>query len=122
MSAVAARIMKRVRGKGRGWVFTPKSFVDFGTRGSVDMALSRLATSGASAGVFMTIRASMTSSVRSVPIPPMSPRPSRRRAGTSSRRRARRRRTGSGYRPRFRPGPAMPRPGGPGSDKRAGAA
>ena len=46
MSAVADRIMKRVRGKGRGWVFTPKSFVDFGTRGSVDMALSRLATSG----------------------------------------------------------------------------
>ena len=84
MSAVADRIMKRVRGKGRGWVFTPKSFVDFGTRGSVDMALSRL-------GAFMTIRASMTSSVRSVPIPPMSPRPSRRRAGTSSRRRARRR-------------------------------
>lgn len=46
MSAVADRIMKRVRGKGRGWVFTPKSFIDFGTRGSVDMALSRLATAG----------------------------------------------------------------------------
>ena len=46
MSAVADRIMKRVRGKGRGWVFTPKSFVDFGTRGSVDMALSRLANAG----------------------------------------------------------------------------
>jgi hypothetical protein len=43
MSAVADRIMKRVRGKGRGWVFTPKQFVDFGTRGSVDMALSRRA-------------------------------------------------------------------------------
>lgn len=46
MSAVADRIMKRVRGKGRGWVFTPKQFVDFGTRGSVDMALSRLAHAG----------------------------------------------------------------------------
>src|SRR3546814_17414589 len=43
MSAVADRLMKRVRGKGCGWVFTPKQFVDFGTRGSVDMALSRLA-------------------------------------------------------------------------------
>lgn len=43
MSAVAERIMKRVRAKGRGWVFTPKHFIDFGTRGSVDMALSRLA-------------------------------------------------------------------------------
>lgn len=46
MTAVTDRIMKRVRGKGRGWVFTPKSFVDFGTRGSVDMALSRLARNG----------------------------------------------------------------------------
>lgn len=40
------RIMRRVRAKGRGWVFTPKHFVDFGTRGSVDMALSRLAKTG----------------------------------------------------------------------------
>src|SRR3546814_9640215 len=46
MSAVADRIMKRVRGKGCGWVFTPKQFVDFGTRGSVDMALSHLAHAG----------------------------------------------------------------------------
>lgn len=46
MSAMTDRIMKRVRGKGRGWVFTPKHFIDFGTRGSVDMALSRLAKAG----------------------------------------------------------------------------
>lgn len=46
MPAMADRIMKRVRGKGRGWVFTPKHFIDFGTRGSVDMALSRLAHAG----------------------------------------------------------------------------
>ena len=46
MSAVSDRIMKRVRGKGRGWVFTPRHFIDFGTRGSVDMALSRLAGAG----------------------------------------------------------------------------
>lgn len=45
MSAIANKIMKRVRGKGRGWVFTPKDFIDFGTRGSIDMALSRLAQS-----------------------------------------------------------------------------
>lgn len=38
--------MKRIRGKGRGWVFTPKHFVDLGTRASVDMALSRLASTG----------------------------------------------------------------------------
>lgn len=46
MSAMADRIIKRVRAKGRGWVFTPKHFIDFGTRGSVDMALSRLAQAG----------------------------------------------------------------------------
>lgn len=46
MSAVSDRIMKRVRGKGRGWVFTPRHFIDFGTRGSIDMALSRLAGAG----------------------------------------------------------------------------
>lgn len=46
MTAMVDRIMKRVRGKGRGWAFTPKDFIDFGTRGSVDMALSRLAKSG----------------------------------------------------------------------------
>ena len=47
MMSVGDRILKRVRDKGRGWVFTPKDFVDFGTRGSIDMALSRLAKSGA---------------------------------------------------------------------------
>lgn len=46
MSAVTDKIMKRVRAKGRGWVFTPKHFIDFGTRGSVDMALSRLTQAG----------------------------------------------------------------------------
>lgn len=46
MPPMADRIMKRVRAKGRGWVFTPRHFVDFGTRGAVDMALSRLAKAG----------------------------------------------------------------------------
>ena len=46
MSAMADKIMKRVRGKGRGWVFTPKHFIDFGARGSVDVAISRLVKSG----------------------------------------------------------------------------
>lgn len=44
--AMTDRIMKRIRAKGRGWVFTPRHFVDFGTRGAVDMALSRLAKAG----------------------------------------------------------------------------
>jgi hypothetical protein len=42
MPAMADRIMKRVRSKGRGWVFTPRQFLDFGSRGAVDMAMSRL--------------------------------------------------------------------------------
>jgi hypothetical protein len=46
MPPMTDRIMKRVRAKGRGWVFTPRHFVDFGTRGAVDMALSRLAKAG----------------------------------------------------------------------------
>ena len=46
MAATADRIIKRVRGKGRGWAFTPKNFLDLGTRASVDMALSRLAQQG----------------------------------------------------------------------------
>jgi hypothetical protein len=46
MAAVADSIIKRVRGKGRGWAFTPKDFLDLGTRASVDMALTRLTQSG----------------------------------------------------------------------------
>ena len=46
MAAVADRIIKRVRGKGRGWAFTPKDFLDIGTRASVDMALTRLVQAG----------------------------------------------------------------------------
>ena len=46
MSAMTDRIMLRVRSRGRGWVFTPRHFIDFGTRGAVDMALSRLAKGG----------------------------------------------------------------------------
>ena len=46
MTAMTDKIIKRVRGKGRGWVFTPKDFLDLGTRASVDMALTRLLNSG----------------------------------------------------------------------------
>lgn len=46
MTVMADQIMRRVRAKGRGWVFTPKHFIDFGTRGSIDVALSRLVQAG----------------------------------------------------------------------------
>ncbi len=43
MLAVANRIMKRIRAYGRGQkVFSPKEFLDLGSRAAVDKALSRL--------------------------------------------------------------------------------
>jgi len=38
--------MSRIRGWGRGHVFTPRDFLDLGNRGSVDVALTRLESSG----------------------------------------------------------------------------
>jgi hypothetical protein len=44
--AVQTDILRRVRGHGRGHVFTASDFLDLGSRGAVDQALSRLARSG----------------------------------------------------------------------------
>ncbi len=47
MSGVADKILNRVRGHGRGVrVYTPKDFLDLGSRASVDQALSRLCKAG----------------------------------------------------------------------------
>lgn len=46
MSSIANQISRRIRGKGRGWVFTPKDFLDLGPRAAVDKTLSRLAKQG----------------------------------------------------------------------------
>jgi len=46
MNAIADTITKRIRAKQRGWVFTPKDFLDVGTRATVDQTLSRLAKKG----------------------------------------------------------------------------
>src|ERR1700726_3202176 len=37
------RIMRRLQGHGRGFVFTPTDFLDVGQRASIDQTLSRLA-------------------------------------------------------------------------------
>ena len=43
MTPIAHKIMERVSEHDRGkWVFTPKDFLDLGSRGAVDQALSRL--------------------------------------------------------------------------------
>lgn len=44
--AVHTDILRRVRGHGRGHVFTASDFLDLGSRGAVDRALSRLARGG----------------------------------------------------------------------------
>lgn len=46
MTAVNDRIIRKIRAKQRGWVFTPKDFLDFGSRAAIDQALSRLARAG----------------------------------------------------------------------------
>jgi hypothetical protein len=42
MNSQAAAILKRIRVHGRGWVFTPKAFLDLGTRSAVGVVLWRL--------------------------------------------------------------------------------
>lgn len=42
MSSIAQKIKNRIKGKGRGWAFTPKDFLDLGTRNNVGQVLLRL--------------------------------------------------------------------------------
>ncbi len=42
MTTVSQQILRRIRGKGRGWVFTPADFAGLGSRDSIDQTLSRL--------------------------------------------------------------------------------
>jgi len=46
MTSTTSTILKRIRAKHRGFVFTPKEFAHLGTRAAVDQALSRLQRSG----------------------------------------------------------------------------
>jgi hypothetical protein len=47
VKSIADRIMSQVRVRGRGkWVFTPKDFLDLGSRAAIDRALSRLVLAG----------------------------------------------------------------------------
>jgi len=42
MNSTAAAVLKRIRVHGRGWVFTPRDFLDLGSRHPLDLALARL--------------------------------------------------------------------------------
>jgi hypothetical protein len=44
--SIDSQVTKRINGHGRGWVFTPKHFLDLGSRQGVDLALHRLRASG----------------------------------------------------------------------------
>jgi hypothetical protein len=47
MTAIADKIIKRIRAKGRGkWVCCPRDFLDLGSRAAVDQALTRLVKAG----------------------------------------------------------------------------
>ncbi len=46
MQSIDDRIISRVYGKNRGWVFTPNHFNDLGSRQAVDLALHRLVGKG----------------------------------------------------------------------------
>lgn len=46
MISLAQKIMNRIRRHGRGWVFTPRDFVDLASRSNVDTVLHRLAGQG----------------------------------------------------------------------------
>jgi hypothetical protein len=44
--SIQDKVLSRIYGKGRGWVFAPNHFLDLGPRKSIDMALSRLRDAG----------------------------------------------------------------------------
>ena len=46
VNSTDSKILRRIRSHGRGWVFTPDSFADLGTRRAVDLALMRGRDSG----------------------------------------------------------------------------
>ena len=46
MATTKDTILRRIRAKRRGWVFTPKNFIDIAKRSAIDVTLHRLAKQG----------------------------------------------------------------------------
>jgi hypothetical protein len=46
MKSASDRILRRIRGKQRGWVFTPKNFIDLAPRVTIAVTLHRLVKKG----------------------------------------------------------------------------
>lgn len=45
-SSTVQKILKRIRGKGKGWVFTPKDFLDLDNRSNIDTILQQITGDG----------------------------------------------------------------------------
>lgn len=46
MATINDTILRRIRAKRRGWVFTPKNFIDIASRSAIDVTLHRLVKQG----------------------------------------------------------------------------
>ncbi len=46
MTTIKDTILRRIRAKRRGWVFTPKNFIDIAKRSAIDVTLHRLTKQG----------------------------------------------------------------------------
>lgn len=46
MQSIENKVLSRIYGKGRGWTFSQKDFLDLGSRASIDIALHRLVDKG----------------------------------------------------------------------------
>jgi len=46
LQSIDSKVVSRIYGKKRGWVFTPIHFLDLGNRAAIDQALGRLVKSG----------------------------------------------------------------------------
>lgn len=46
MTTINDLILRRIRAKKRGWVFTPKNFIDIASRSAIDVTLHRLTKKG----------------------------------------------------------------------------
>lgn len=46
MTSIAQKIKNRIKGKGRGWAFTPRDFIDLGPRNNIGQILYRLTKQG----------------------------------------------------------------------------
>ena len=46
MGSISNSIIRRIRAKQRGWVFTPKNFIDLAPRNNIDIILYRLLKKG----------------------------------------------------------------------------